>query len=78
MARIYLQVIARFDEDGDVVPLYVILQEEQFKITNVKVINQKVRLIRNEIPIKYQCIIRQQIKLIYYDRNNNQWYSIRS
>ena len=76
MARILLTVTARFEDGGRIIPLIVSVEDKEFMVTDVKIRSDNVKAPWGSQPIKYECVIKQKIKFIYFDKNCNQWYSI--
>ena len=76
MAKIILTVTAKFEEDGTIIPLKIFVADNEFILSDVKIISDRVKAPWGHQPIKYECVVKQKIKFIYFDKNCNQWYSI--
>lgn len=67
----YIDVIARFDKFGNIVPLSIIFDTHQYPIDRILEIKQSNSRVGGN-GILYKCRIQHQVRHIYLERNR--WF----
>lgn len=74
--KIYINVIARFDENGGIMPIIVDWQDgRRFYVDKVvKVINAPPRFVGGSLTRRYDVIISGAKKSLYFEYLENRWF----
>lgn len=73
MRKVYVEVIARFDAEGNITPLTVIWEDGRvFEIDKVLDIRRAASLKAGGIGVRYTCRIRGRETFLWYEEPR--WY----
>ena len=65
----YVEVIAKFDEIGRVIPLYVVFDKRNYRIDRVKNITLAASLKSGGQGVRYTCKIGGQERFLFLEEN---------
>ena len=72
--RIPLEVIVKYNERGQIMPVKIVRGDEMFIIDKVYNIQDRTPKGSFGVAIEYKCLIKGKRKSIYFDRYNSVWF----
>lgn len=75
--RMDIAVVAMFDENGEITPLFVYKDGKYYKIDKVMSVRRYAPSVACVSPFRYDCIIEGKSKSIYRDGHpSHKWFSV--
>ena len=68
----YVEVLAKFDLAGQIIPLYIKLHDKRYQIDKVKFIRQAASLKAGGMGLRYTCLIARQEFYLFLE--DNKWF----
>jgi len=68
----FVEVIARFDEAGQIIPLYIVFNNHNYKIDKIKEIIPAASMKSGGIGLRYTCKINGQIRYLFLE--DTHWF----
>lgn len=74
MSKIYVDVLAKFSRDGELLPVSINWEDgRKFEIDKIKDVRRAASLRAGGVGMRYTCQICGQNKYLYYE-GNNMWF----
>ena len=67
-----IKVIAQFEEEGIITPLYIVYEDHNYKIDKIRRVEPAASLKSGGIGLRYTCKIGGKDRYLFLE--DNQWY----
>lgn len=74
--KVYIEIIAKFDLDGRILPQKIIWQDGiEYKIDKIGVVKQAPPdKVGGYLTVRYECYVNGILKIIYLETSKNKWF----